>query len=108
MWSRRNRDHAQRLINEGRMQPAGLAQIQAAKKDGRWRVAYESPRKMQIPADFLAELAKDKKAHEFFQTLNKTNHCAIAWRLNTAYKPGTRKNRMKKILQMLASGKKLH
>src|SRR6267142_2002535 len=82
--------------------------IAAAKRDGRWKVAYESPRKMQIPSDFLKELARDPKAHAFFQTLNKRNLYAIAWRLNTAYKPAIRENRMKKILQMLASGKKLH
>ena len=108
MWSKRNRDHTKRLIKEGRMRPAGLEQIQAAKRDGRWKVAYESPRKMQIPSDFLQELARDPKAHAFFQTLDKRNLYAIAWRLNTAYKPAIRENRMKKILQMLASGKKLH
>ena len=108
MWSRRNRDHTKRLIKEGRMRPAGLVQIAAAKRDGRWKVAYESPRKMQIPSDFLKELARDPEAHAFFQTLDKSNLYAIAWRLNTAYKPAIRENRMKKILQMLASAKKLH
>jgi uncharacterized protein YdeI (YjbR/CyaY-like superfamily) len=108
MWSKRNCDHTKRLIKEGRMQPAGLSQIQAAKHDGRWKVAYVSPRKMQIPSDLLKELAKDPKAHAFFQTLDKRNLYAIAWRLNTAHKPTIRENRMKKILQMLASAKKLH
>src|SRR6266581_6946140 len=67
-WSKRNTQHAKRLIKEGRMQPAGLAQINAAKRDGRWKVAYESPKKMKIPADFLNELQKTAKAHAFFQT----------------------------------------
>jgi uncharacterized protein YdeI (YjbR/CyaY-like superfamily) len=108
MWSKRNCGHVKRLIKAGRMQQAGLAQIQAAKRDGRWKVAYESPKKMRIPPDFLKELAKDAKSRAFFQTLDKRNLYAIAWRLNTAYKPGTRESRMKKILHMLASGKKLH
>ena len=107
-WSKRNTQYARRLIKEGRMQPAGLAQITAAKRDGRWKVAYESPKKMKIPDDFLKELQKTSKAHAFFQTLNKSNLYAIAWRLNTARKPEIRENRIKKILQMLAAGKKLH
>jgi uncharacterized protein YdeI (YjbR/CyaY-like superfamily) len=107
-WSKRNRDHCKRLIREGRMQPAGLAQIKAARSDGRWQVAYESPRKMKVPDDFLKELAKDPGAEEFFKTLDKSNLYAIAWRLNTAHKLAIRENRMKKIFQMLASRKKLH
>jgi len=107
-WSKRNTQHAKRLIKEGRMQPAGLAQITAAKRDGRWKVAYESPKKMKIPDDFLKELQKTPQAHAFFQSLNKSNLYAVAWRLNTARKPVIRENRMKKILQMLAAGKKLH
>ena len=107
-WSKRNRNHCRRLIREGRMQAAGLAQIKAARSDGRWQVAYESPRKMKVPEDFLKQLAKDARAEEFFKTLDKANYYAIAWRLNTARKPAIRENRMKKILSMLASGKKLH
>ena len=108
MWSKRNRDHVKRLIKEGRMQSAGLAQINAAKRDGRWKSAYDSPRKMNIPQDFLNELAKDPKAFAFFQTLDKVNHYAIAWRLQTAKKPQTRENRMKKLLQMMTARQKLH
>src|SRR5882672_6110866 len=107
-WSKRNRNHCRRLIREGRMQAAGLAQIKAARSDGRWQVAYESPRKMKVPDDFLKQLAKDARAEEFFKTLDKANYYAIAWRLNTARKPAIRESRMKKILSMLASGKKLH
>ena len=107
-WSKRNRDHCKRLIREGRMQAAGLAQIQAAKSDGRWRVAYESPSKMKMPQDFLKEMGKDARASEFFKTLDKINLYAIAWRLQTARTPEIRQRRMNKILQMLASGKRLH
>jgi uncharacterized protein YdeI (YjbR/CyaY-like superfamily) len=108
IWSKRNCNHVKRLIKEGRMQPPGLAQIHAAKRDGRWKSAYDSPRKMKIPQDFLNELAKDPKALAFFQTLNKINLYAIAWRLQTARKPQTRENRMKRILQMMTAQQKLH
>lgn len=108
LWSKRNREHVARLIEEKRMKPAGLKQVEAAKKDGRWDQAYDSPKKMEVPADFLKELKKDKRAYEFFKTLNKANTYAIAWRLQTAKKPETREKRMKAILAMLARGDKLH
>jgi uncharacterized protein YdeI (YjbR/CyaY-like superfamily) len=108
IWSKRNREHVARLIKDKRMTEAGLAQVEAAKKDGRWDQAYDSPANMKVPADFLKELAKSKKAHEFFKTLNKTNLYAIGWRLQTAKKPETRERRMKAILEMLKRGEKFH
>jgi uncharacterized protein YdeI (YjbR/CyaY-like superfamily) len=108
MWSKRNREHALRLIKEKRMTIAGKAEIDAAKKDGRWEQAYDAPSTMQVPADFLRELKKDKKAFAFFKTLNKTNTYAIAWRLQTAAKPETRAKRMESLLAMMKDGKKLH
>lgn len=108
IWSKINTAHIERLMKEGRMKPAGLAQVEAAKKDGRWDAAYHSPTTMEVPKDFLKELAKDKKAEAFFKTLNKTNTYAIAWRLATAKKPETRERRMKVLVEMLAKGEKLH
>lgn len=108
MWSKRNREHVARLISEKRMTPAGLAQISEAKKDGRWNAAYDSPKNMQVPHDFLNELKKDKVAYQFYQTLNNANIYAIAWRLQTAKKPETRARRMEALLKMLAEGRKLH
>ncbi|HEV8606145.1 MAG TPA: YdeI/OmpD-associated family protein [Tepidisphaeraceae bacterium] len=108
LWSKRNRQHAARLIKTKRMQPAGLKAIQAAKRDGHWQAAYDSPSKMAIPKDFLKELSRNARAKAFFATLNKINTYAIAWRLQTAIRPQTREKRMKAILEMLASGKKLH
>ena len=108
IWSKRNREHVARLIKEKRMTAAGLKEIELAKKDGRWEGAYDSPKNMQVPADFLRELKKDKNAYAFFQTLNKANTSAIAWRLQTAKKPETREKRMQAVLQMLGQGKKLH
>jgi uncharacterized protein YdeI (YjbR/CyaY-like superfamily) len=108
IWSKRNREHIARLIQEGRMQPAGLAQVEEAKKDGRWDEAYDSPGNMEIPEDFQQELAKNKKAKEFFETLNKANVYAIAWRLQTAKKLETRSRRMQQILLMLEKNEKFH
>lgn len=108
LWSERNTGIVARLIKDKRMQSAGLKEIEAAKKDGRWQQAYSSPANMEMPADFLKELTKNKKAKAFFDTLNKTNTYAIAWRLQTAKKPETRERRMKALLMMLEKGEKLH
>jgi uncharacterized protein YdeI (YjbR/CyaY-like superfamily) len=108
VWSKRNIEHVNRLLEAGKMQPAGLKEVEAAKADGRWGRAYDSPSAMQVPEDFLRELSKDKKARAFFATFNKANTYAIAWRLQTAKKPETRAKRMQAILEMLKRGEKLH
>ena len=107
-WSKINTQHAERLIQAGRMREAGMSQIDAARKDGRWTAAYDSPSKATFPEDFLAELRRDKKAKEFFDSLNKANRYAIAYRLQTAKKPETRQRRMEMILAMLARGEAFH
>ena len=108
VWSKRNREHIARLIKAKRMTKLGLAQVEAAKKDGRWAEAYDSSANMKIPPDFLDEIAKFKKAEAFFKTLNKSNLYAIGWRLQTARKPETRARRMQAILAKLKRGEKFH
>ena len=108
IWSKRNKTRVAQLIEEKRMQPSGLKEIETAKKDGRWDKAYDSPSQMEIPADFLAILRKDQQAYEFFKTLNKANTYAIAWRLQTAKKPETREKRMQILLKMMKKRQKLH
>ena len=108
IWSKINKGHVARLIKEKRMQPAGFAAINAAKKDGRWEQAYNSPSSMRMPEDFVNEVQKDKKRLAFFNSLNNTNRYAIAWRLQTAKKPETRERRMNVLLSMLDKGEKLH
>jgi uncharacterized protein YdeI (YjbR/CyaY-like superfamily) len=108
IWSRRNTEHVERLIQENRMQPPGFAEVEAAKADSRWERAYDSPSKMTVPEDFLEELSKNQEAKAFFETLDKANIYAIAWRLQTAKKPETREKRMNAILTMLAKGEKFH
>ena len=107
IWSKRNQEHVARLIEEDRMTTAGLAEIERAKHDGRWERAYDSPKNMKVPADFLKELKKDKQAYEFFKTLTKTNHFAIAFRLHNAKRSETRERRMRDFLGRLSRGEKI-
>jgi uncharacterized protein YdeI (YjbR/CyaY-like superfamily) len=108
VWSRINTRHAERLIAAGRMKPAGLAEVEAARRDGRWQRAYESASTASVPTDFLRALAKNKKAQSFFDGLSRANVYAIAYRLQTARKPETREKRMRTILAMLARGESFH
>ena len=108
VWSKVNGEHIERLEKEGRMRPGGLAAVAAAKNDGRWDKAYASPGNMEMPADFLKALAKDKKAKTFFDALNRANRYSIAWRLQTARKPETRQKRMGAIIAMLSRKEKFH
>jgi uncharacterized protein YdeI (YjbR/CyaY-like superfamily) len=107
-WSKTNTQHAERLIQAGRMKGAGQSQIDAAKKDGRWTAAYDSPSRATLPEDFLVALRQNKKAQAFFESLNKANRYAIAYRLQTAKKTETKQRRKEMILAMLARGEAFH
>ncbi|MDP9204585.1 MAG: YdeI/OmpD-associated family protein [Gemmatimonadota bacterium] len=108
IWSKINRDKALALIAIGQMRPAGLAEIERAKRDGRWNAAYESPKSATMPADFQKELDQHPKANAFFKTLSRTNSYAIIWRLQTAKKPETRAKRMRSFIEMLEKGETIH
>lgn len=108
VWSKRNIDHITRLTKLGKMKPAGLKEVEAAKADGRWDQAYDSQANMVVPDDFLKELAKNKTAKEFFNSLNKTNVYAICYQLQTAKKPETRERRIEKFIAMLGRQEKLY
>jgi uncharacterized protein YdeI (YjbR/CyaY-like superfamily) len=108
IWSKINRDKAQALIAAGRVQPAGLAAIEAAKKNGRWAAAYDSQRNAALPDDFQAELDRRPKARAFYATLNSVNRYAIIFRLGSAKKPETRARRMQQFIDMLENGEKLY
>src|SRR3546814_7970476 len=82
--------HAGRLVAAGRMQPAGLREIEAAKADGRWDAAYEGAARMDVPGELAAALAGNRKAKAFFDTLDRTNRYAFCWRVQTAKKPEKR------------------
>lgn len=107
-WSRRNAERVERLTRAGAMKAAGLAEAAAAKADGRWAAAYDSPRNAVVPDDFLKALRRSKKALAFFDSLNKANRYSIAYRLQTARKPETRERRLKAILRMMAKGETFH
>jgi uncharacterized protein YdeI (YjbR/CyaY-like superfamily) len=107
-WSKRNCAHAERLIAEGRMQPAGLTHVEAARRDGRWESAYAGSSEMVIPDDFLAALKKSAAAKTMFATLNRQNLFAIYHRLHTAKRPETRTKRIAAMVAQLASGKPFH
>jgi uncharacterized protein YdeI (YjbR/CyaY-like superfamily) len=108
VWSKRNREHIARLEAEGRLQAPGRAQVEAARADGRWDQAYDSPAASAVPEDFLAVLARFPKALAHFNTLNKANRYAISWRLQTAKKPETRQRRFEALLAMMKREEKLH
>jgi uncharacterized protein YdeI (YjbR/CyaY-like superfamily) len=105
-WSKRNREHIARLEREGRMQASGMAAVAAAKADGRWHRAYDSPSVSEVPEDFVRALTKHKKAFAFFKGLNRANLYAISYRLQTAKKPETRHRRFEQILQMMNEGRR--
>jgi uncharacterized protein YdeI (YjbR/CyaY-like superfamily) len=90
------------------MTPSGLKEVEAARLDGRWAAAYDSPSNATAPPDFLKQLARNKKAKQFYASLNKANLYAITYRLQTAKRPETKIKRIKQIIDMLARGEKFH
>ena len=107
-WSRINRDKAEELIAADAMRPAGMAEVEAAKADGRWEAAYEGQRNATVPEDLQRELDRNRAAHEFFAALDSANRYAIVYRLNDAKKPETRERRLRKFIAMLERGEKIH
>ena len=99
-WSKRNTEHVDRLMIEGRIKEAGLVHVRAAKADGRWKNAYTAS-EMKVPADFLAALESMPKVKQFYETLTKSNRYAIAYGLESAKKPETRQRRFKKLMDKL-------
>lgn len=108
LWSKINIEKVERLVAAGRMQAAGLRQVDAAKADGRWQAAYAGPSRMEVPPELAALLAKNRKAKAFFDALDKTNRYAFCWRVHTAVKPETKRARAEKFVAMLARGEKIH
>jgi uncharacterized protein YdeI (YjbR/CyaY-like superfamily) len=107
-WSRINRDKAEALLAAGKVRPAGLAAIEAAKADGRWQSAYEPPSKIGVPADLQRELDRDEGAAEFFASLDSTNRYAILYRLDDAKRPETRERRLREFVAMLKRREKIY
>ena len=107
-WSKINRQRVERLIASGEMQPAGLAEVERAKADGRWDAAYDSPRTATVPDDLQIALDADPPAKAFFETLKSTNRYAILHRIQEAKRPETRARRIAKYVEMCRNGEKLY
>jgi len=108
VWSSVNTQHVERLTAAGRMRPAGVRAVEAAKADGRWERAYAPARGAEPPAEFIRELKKNRAAHAFYKTLNRANVYAIVYRLTTAKRAETRERWTKRIIEMLANGETFH
>jgi uncharacterized protein YdeI (YjbR/CyaY-like superfamily) len=108
LWSRVNVDKVAALTAAGRMRPPGLAEVDAAKADGRWDAAYASQSAAEVPADLEAALASRPAARAFFGTLTGANRYAVLWRLMTAKTEKTRAARLEKIVAMLEAGETFH
>jgi len=107
-WSQVNRNMVETLIEQGRMRPSGLKEIEKAKDDGRWEQAYAPPSTITVPDDFQAELDKNPDAQEFFNQLNKSNRYAFLYQITTAKKPETRQKRIIKFIAMLNAKETFH
>jgi len=104
-WSKRNTEHVERLIKDGRMTEFGLVHVRAAKADGRWENAY-AVSEMKVPEDFLLALESRQNTKQFFETLTKTSYSVIAYGLTSAKKTETRQRRFEKFIDMLTRGEK--
>ena len=108
VWSKKNVEWVGRLIEAGRMRPAGLAAVEAAQADGRWDRAYAGAASITVPDDLTAALAASPAARAAFEALDGTNRYAVLWRVHTAATPETRARRIDACVQMLAEGRRFH
>ncbi len=108
VWSKRNVEKAMAMIELGTMHPAGLAQVDAAKADGRWDRAYEGSLRANPSPEFLAALEANPAAKDFYATLNSANRYALYYRIQSARKPETRDSRIAAFVDMLARGETFH
>jgi uncharacterized protein YdeI (YjbR/CyaY-like superfamily) len=102
IWSVINRDKALALLESGKMMPAGISEMERAKKDGRWDAAYASQATIEIPPDLQAALDAKPRAAKFFTTLTSQNRYAILFRIHNAKRAETRAKRIADFVAMLA------
>jgi uncharacterized protein YdeI (YjbR/CyaY-like superfamily) len=107
-WSARNVEHVGRLLEEGRMQPAGLAAVEAAKADGRWDAAYAGSATAETPPDLLAALAENPAAQVMFDVLTSQNRYALYHRLTSLKTEAARARRVEDYVAMLARGETIY
>lgn len=104
MWSKRNVELAERLLASGRLDPAGIAELELARVDGRYKAAYAGPATIEVPADLAAALGANPKARAMFQNLSRQNRYAILYRVTTARREETRARRVEQFVDMLERG----
>ena len=103
-WSKINRGIAEELIRSGKMQPSGMAEVEAARADGRWDAAYDSPSRATVPPELASRLKRNRKAREFFESLSRTSRYSfLAW-IQNAVRPETRRRRIEQTMEMLEKG----
>ena len=107
-WSKINCAKAEALLAAGKLEPPGLAEVERARRDGRWDRAYDGARGATVPDDLAAALARNAKARAFFEKLDGANLYAILYRVQTAKKPETRAERIAKFVTMCAKGETIH
>ncbi|HTX31913.1 MAG TPA: YdeI/OmpD-associated family protein [Solirubrobacteraceae bacterium] len=106
-WSQNNTEKAEKLIAAGRMHPVGLAQVEAAKADGRWDAAYPAQSQATVPEDFQAALERSPQARRFFETLAGSARYAFLYRLHDVRDPQRRAERIAGYIERLAAGRTL-
>jgi uncharacterized protein YdeI (YjbR/CyaY-like superfamily) len=107
-WSKINRAKAEALIAAAAMEPPGLAEVERAKRDGRWERAYDGARNSSVPEDLAAALARNARARGFFEKLDGANRYAILYRMQTAKNAEIRVERIRKFVAMCARGERIH
>jgi len=107
-WSARNVAAAEQLIAQGRMQPAGLAEVERAKTDGRWARAYDGSATITMPDDLREALAASPRAQAMWDVLTRTNRYAVLYRIQEAKREETRVRRISQFVEMLARGDTPH
>ncbi len=107
-WSARNVEHVARLAEAGRMQPAGVTAVEAAKADGRWQAAYYGQANAQTPTDLSEALAASPAAAATYEQLDAANRYAIIYRLNAVKLPQTRTRKLAQYIDMLSRGDAIH
>jgi uncharacterized protein YdeI (YjbR/CyaY-like superfamily) len=108
MWSKRNTAMVEKLVEAGRMHPAGITEAEGAKADGRWDVAYAGSASIEVPPDLAKALSANPKAKAMFETLSKVNRYAVLYRTTTAKRPETRAKRIETFIAMLARGETVY
>lgn len=107
-WSQVNRKRAMELLAEGRMRKSGIAQIGAARSDGRWDAAYSPASSAKVPPDLQDALDANPEAAKFFATLKGANRYAILYRIGAVKRAETRARKIADYVAMLERGETIH